>query len=1101
MYRLKRFLCYIISTILVISCLPLDSIADEVADSLKCRSVSEASYSVRENVVSSWSGHANIELVFTNTGDKPICNWNYTFEYLYNIENPYNCSVVEHEGDLYTITNAGWNKDINPGASVTIGFTASSNDGSDIEYMPSFYLLNNAKVVLPEGSLSVDYVEYSDWASGSSGALILTNKTGSSIGDWTITFSANRSITAAYNVSFADNGDGTYSISGSNYCVIPAYSNYQFGIQCGAHDSSVPFEISNLTVSSSTLALDLNDDVNGNGVPDVEEINYNGYIPTATPEVTDTPVPTTTTVVTVTPEPTVTAKPTVTATAMPTTTIEPTVTVTPTDTPEPTPTFYDISLEKDIDGDGLYTSDEELFGTDPNNPDSDYDGVSDGNEIRMMYSPTNADSNLNGVLDGDEDYDDDGIINRNEESYGTCPYIADSDFDGINDYDELFSYGTDPNNDDSDGDYILDGDELKLGLDPATDTSYVEKDNENTKDYSFSSVSEQITEFNTDDQPFSFSFDITAAGRVDKYISVEETGYKYAIEDNTTILGKTPEIVYDDNMKIDSVTVNFTMKNGYETDIDKYSVFYYWEGYNLLIPIETEYDYVTGTVSATNPMTGTYCLVDTYQMYDLLGVKVEETANQSNSRKSVKGATAVNETDSDSQYTVVATGEYNGHSYIVIESDTPITHDEAVAVCDIYGGYPAVITSDEENNFVAGITWSGWIGGNVTFQAIKNPSVNWITGEECTYTYWGFGIYDAYEMKQYEGWPVTFGIWGWNWRDPETYTDAKVICECSSIGKTVSALTFGDDDIELNCYSDSDKDSDGLLDYQELSHFDLGSFDSTTGAYKSASFDDYFKIAKNIGINVDKKNAETLKKFTARSYNSDVTSADKDRDNYSDLHDAHSLKKMLKVNYILYDGSEKDFEENAKFWERRSRMAFTKKCMNADELLSKWKMMGLNAEGKQEFEIDTVYLLFHGFPGCILLDGKNAVSVPINERGKYTIDELATKKMNRLVLNICFSANVAHSVFPDDPFKYGYNIALGFYYLHPEISEIVGWDGRYMSRYSMGSFEEYGLLDGLDDKNKQNHDYYGWIYKKNPDGTLNKSHTYKSTVVGFYIFI
>ena len=49
-----------------------------------------------------------------------------------------------------------------------------------------------------------------------------------------------------------------------------------------------------------------------------------------------------------------------------------------------------------------------------------------------------------------------------------------------------------------------------------------------------------------------------------------------------------------------------------------------WEGYNILIPIETEYDYDTGTVYATNSMIGTYCLVDTDQMYDLLGIEKEE---------------------------------------------------------------------------------------------------------------------------------------------------------------------------------------------------------------------------------------------------------------------------------------------------------------------------------------------------------------------------------------------------------------------------------------------------------------------------------------------
>ena len=398
--RFKKLLVIGISVAIVFSVLPLQVLADAIADNLKCRSLNEASYTVQENVITEWPGHANIEIEFTNTGDTPIYNWNYSFDYPYNIENPYCCSIVEHEGDLYTITNAGWNKNINPGESVTIGFTASSNDGSDIEVMPSFYLLNNEQITLPEGAVTVEYQEYSDWTSGSSGVLILTNNTENAIGSWTLSFFANRPITDAYGFTLSSNEDGTYTITGDGYTELTAGGSVQIGIQCGEHDSSVPFEVTNVTFCSSTLAINLNEDSNGNGIPDVEEVDCSGFI-----EI-NTPTPTV--------EPTITETPT----------------DTPTDTPEPTPTVFDISMENDFDGDGLYASEEEYFGTDPNNADSDGDGVSDGNEVQMMYFPTEPDSDLNGVLDGDEDYDGDGLINHDEETYGTCPYVADSDYDG-----------------------------------------------------------------------------------------------------------------------------------------------------------------------------------------------------------------------------------------------------------------------------------------------------------------------------------------------------------------------------------------------------------------------------------------------------------------------------------------------------------------------------------------------------------------------------------------------------------------------------------------------------------------------------------------------
>lgn len=992
MKRSFKLLCSIISLAIVFACLPLESIADEISDSLKCRSLSEASYTVSENVITTWPGHANIEIVFTNTSDAPICNWNYTFDFIYNIENPYNCTVLEHEGDLYTVGNSGWNKDINPGESVTIGFTASSNDGSDIEYMPSFYLLNNANSILPEGSVTVDYVEYSDWTSGSSGALILTNNTDSSIGNWTITFSANRPITDAYDVSFSVNDDGTYTISGGSYSDITAGGTYQIGIQCGEHDSSVPFEISNLTVSSSTLALDLNEDTNNNGVPDVSEIDYNGFITTPTPTVTDTP--------TVTEEPT------------------PTTTDVPTDTPEPTPTEFIFTPDQDLDSDGLYTSEEEMYGTDPNNPDSDGDGVFDGHEIKMFYFPTIADSDGNGILDGDEDYDGDGIINRDEETYGTCLYAADSDYDDINDYEEIFTYSTDPYEEDSDGDYILDGDELALGLDPTTDTTESVQDNENTQDYAFTSTSEQIAEYNTDDQPFSFSFDITAAGRVDKYIKAQETGYKYAIEDNSTILGKSPEIVYDYAMKVDSVTVNFTMKNGYEADIDKYCVFYYWEGYNILIPIETEYDYDTGTVYATNSMIGTYCLVDTEQMYDLLGV--EETTESSTSFASDYPVyNMLSSTDTtDINYSTSSVYEFNGHEYVLIVADTPLSYLDAVEVCAKEGGYPAVITSDEENGFLydlrGGLFASCWLGGLVIREGNNKPTVQWITGEECVYTCWGSLYYSGIDGTLIQG--LTYEMNGWCWVDLDTRKERRVICERTvgsnpdEEGITISALTFGEEDIELNCYSDSDIDGDGILDYQELSELDLGTFDSTTGVYTPAKLSEYYSIAESEEINLNLDVVKKTGKVKASAYNSDVSDPDKDGDTYLDNEDAIPCEINEDVISILVCSTGDNCISDARVLKNNYEKLGTKcillKFDGYDSYVKKWNEIGspptlfkvgkalttLNPESLYYYNVTDVILVSHGItvagiPGLVIELGQNQYLYPdISDEYFYLVD-------------------------------------------------------------------------------------------------------------------
>jgi outer membrane protein OmpA-like peptidoglycan-associated protein len=134
----------------------------------------------------------------------------------------------------------------------------------------------------------------------------------------------------------------------------------------------------------------------------------------------------------------------------------------------------------DDDKDGLTNCEEELLGTDPNNPDTDGDGLSDGAEINTYKTnPKNPDTDGDGLKDGEEvntyktdpnkaDTDGDGLKDGEEVTqYKTDPLVADTDKDGLSDGDEVMKYKTDPLIADTDKDGLSDGDEvLKYKTDP-----------------------------------------------------------------------------------------------------------------------------------------------------------------------------------------------------------------------------------------------------------------------------------------------------------------------------------------------------------------------------------------------------------------------------------------------------------------------------------------------------------------------------------------------------------------------------------------------------------------------------------------------------------
>jgi len=467
------------------------------------RSVEDHSYTAEIRTNATWSGHANLEITFTNTGNETIHDWYFTFDFSYDIENPYNCYILEHEDNLYTIGNNDWNQDIRPGESVTVGFTAASGNRSDITDMPSFYLLNTKSVSISSSDLTYSFQEYSDWTSGFSGALILTNNSSKQIRDWTITFYSNRPITQTDAAILSANSDGTYTITNDGSTQnISAGQFYRIELQGGENDPSVPLELTDLSISARTFALSLNDDKDNNGIADVRETDYNGIItvtPTATPtsvptetptntptttptvtvtpNVTDTPVPTSTITSTPTSMPTTTVAPTVTVTVTPTVTDTPTpvITITPTSTATPTPTATptdfpdDIDYDTDSDEDGLPDDLEDYYGTDKNDKDTDDDGVNDFYEIILETDPLTPDDN------GNKDADLDGLTNAQESALGTNPKVRDTDFDGLSDGEEYTLYGTDPTEYDTDDDDISDYNEIYLGSDPCLPDSNIKR--------------------------------------------------------------------------------------------------------------------------------------------------------------------------------------------------------------------------------------------------------------------------------------------------------------------------------------------------------------------------------------------------------------------------------------------------------------------------------------------------------------------------------------------------------------------------------------------------------------------------------------------------
>ena len=447
----------ITASVIAMSGLPTMVLADMLNAPSYYSVQSNLDYEIITNITSSWNNHESIDLVLTNTGNETIHNWYLTFNSPYSIENIWNGSIYETDGNgTYTITSNGWNQDIHTGESVTVGITFSSDTETELSVDPEWYLLNTQATVVDTSLYTIEYTEYSSWETGFTGQLTLTPQVDCQ--HWELSFGSNRDITAVSSAVLLDEGDNNYTIThDENNMRLLADTAYNFGIQ--GDNTEDPLNLSNVELTVVDLAYSLTEDTDGNGLPDYLDFIGGGNIVEPTP--TPTPVPTETPTITPTEEPTGTP------------TTEPSCTETPTPTEVPAPTevedpYYDL---EDSDNDGLLDYQEIMYMTDSNNPDTDGDGLLDGDEINIGTSPNLPDTDGNGLIDFDEDCDGDGITNGGEYSTGTCMFAYDSDYDGINDYNEVYFYGIDPRNEDTDSDGIKDGDEVTLGLNPGSSDS------------------------------------------------------------------------------------------------------------------------------------------------------------------------------------------------------------------------------------------------------------------------------------------------------------------------------------------------------------------------------------------------------------------------------------------------------------------------------------------------------------------------------------------------------------------------------------------------------------------------------------------------------
>lgn len=317
-----------------------------------------------------WNGGYNANVKIENTGSSVIENWYMKITLKSNLNNIWNAEVVGNENGNYVVKNAGWNADIPVGGCVEFGLSADENFNG----FPSDYKLIGESKQISEEAYSVEYILDSDWGSGFTGRILLTNNTETTLEDWILKFDFDREITSIWNGVIDDYENNHYVIKNAGYNAnIAAGQTISLGFSgVGGSASNVPNSYK-VVFSKGDVNEDLMTDTDGDGVLDDVEIYFE-----MDPNKADTDGDG----------------------------LSDYVELYETDTE---PTLIDSDEdgindgEEDADEDQLTNAEEVALGTDANRRDTDGDGLADGNEVKELATdPLKADTDEDGLTDEEE---------------------------------------------------------------------------------------------------------------------------------------------------------------------------------------------------------------------------------------------------------------------------------------------------------------------------------------------------------------------------------------------------------------------------------------------------------------------------------------------------------------------------------------------------------------------------------------------------------------------------------------------------------------------------------------------------------------------------
>lgn len=217
-----------------------DQFAPETLEQRAMMAVVAPAYEVTQD----WGSGFEAGIELQNLDTEAVNDWTVSFDYAADISSIWNAAIVDRDGDRYTIEHADWNATLAAGQTVAFGFigagdsTAPTNfliNGEPIDGLPS-----QPNPVAPEpvdpapneptpgeptqsdptppaSSLTATFSVISDWGSGFTGEVKVSNGSEAPLEGWNVSFDFAGDISSVWNGEILSRNGSTYTVRGASW--------------------------------------------------------------------------------------------------------------------------------------------------------------------------------------------------------------------------------------------------------------------------------------------------------------------------------------------------------------------------------------------------------------------------------------------------------------------------------------------------------------------------------------------------------------------------------------------------------------------------------------------------------------------------------------------------------------------------------------------------------------------------------------------------------------------------------------------------------------------------------------------------------------------